>query len=109
MSCQVRPSNTYLPKKPIDASLPEVGQAVGVPEGARGQPQPTATKTRYGRHNRTRASASAPGRRQMRPRLLRLFFPFREGFVTPSPPRVLTLDVEQDLSLDPPTDMVSCF
>ena len=60
MSCQVRPSNTYLPKKPIDASLPEVGQAVGVPEGARGQPQPTATETRYGRRNRTRASASAP-------------------------------------------------
>jgi hypothetical protein len=39
--------------------------------------------------------------RQMRARLLRLFFPFREGFVTPSPPRVLTLDVEQELSYCP--------
>ena len=62
-----------------------------------GKKAPPAMAKRYSckRNHDLIASTAA---RQMRARLLRLFFPFREGFVTPSPPRVLTLDVEQELS-----------
>jgi hypothetical protein len=40
--------------------------------------------------------------RQKRARLLRLVFPIWEGFITPSPPGVFTLDVKQELRCWPP-------
>src|SRR5579859_7246484 len=38
----------------------------------------------------------------MRTRLSRLVFPLREGFITPSPPGLCTLDVKQELRDWPP-------